>query len=877
MLLPRRSLRLLSVITLLVSSSSVYALRTELVPSGPYIPLLTAKHQMETADFNGDGIPDLVTSSEVVSTRVYSILLDVVQSDGTLGNPVTLYSSGFFSNFAIADVDRDGKSDIVFADYTAQTIVALLANGDGTFRTVSTATPFAVSQMVCADFDEDGFVDVAIGLYNTTTLAILHGDGSGTFTEVSPAERVTVSPAIVTLAGGDVDGDGHADIVIRSSLGSPSLSVLFGAGNASFASQATIRSATDSGGYGLLVRDLDGDGDGDILTTEYSANTLTVTRALPGRTFAASEPYVVRPAGYGVANPMTLAVADVDGDGKLDLVVALLNFRTYCVMYGHGDGSFDLPFQMKPPPVANTIQFVYGVATADFNHDGRADVFVGTDTTLWLMRSAAGDTVASAKPRYNVISAGQTAPIVVQITPPSTYTPFFLFADPSPTGVVRVKLGDTVVGTGTLGSQFNFNGVATGAATVNVDDLPVGDTTFDVEYDGDANYAASTTTVTQHVTSETSTITLASNENAEIVYGTQIVLTPAVTSSIPGSVSGSISLYIDDQLTNLFGNPYIYVDSLPVGTHSIYALYQGNDTHPPAKSNVITQSVRKRTPVVTLAPLPGVTYVAPDTMQRLDIGVQGPHADSVGRIFLYDGDQLLQTLTPPNGSGSFISLQVTPGPALGVGTHYLRAVYEGDANLSSATGGVTVKVFPSNQFLLDAVVQGDAITVFTAGAPAGTHHYRLYSRVGRAAWQSQVTFSSVFNQSSPLLDAVYVYKVEAYDSAEHLLGTTNSDLVVYEHFTDDPVLIGMPIKAVHLTELFAATNLLRSSAGLAPIAFDDIGQGFLIRAQHFAGMRGAINEARAALGVDPVAFDTNVAAGVVIRMVDLMTLRAALR
>jgi uncharacterized protein (TIGR03437 family) len=259
------------------------------------------------ADFNGDGKLDLALGGRVLLGR----------GDGTFSAPV---ETGRAVWIATGDFNGDRKADLVLSDPGAGTLTILLSNGDGTFRT---AQRFEVqaNQPHVADFNRDGWSDLAVvpGIEGAQQLSIFLGQGDGTF---RPAIRTQVNAW--GILPGDFNGDGLPDLATTSA-------VLLGKGDGTFERPLVYprpgnQVTQDTDPFPYAAADFDGDGKLDLVTTYFGAaivNHFSLFRGKGDGTLLPSVEYV---AGWA---PETATVADVDGDGRPDLIVT--NFRSNTV------------------------------------------------------------------------------------------------------------------------------------------------------------------------------------------------------------------------------------------------------------------------------------------------------------------------------------------------------------------------------------------------------------------------------------------------------------------------------------------------------------------------------------------------------------------
>ena len=274
---------------------------------------------LATADFNGDGHLDLVTTSTDYGCDTWFPAVNLGNGDGSFGDPIRVASLYLYSTPAIGDFNRDGKLDLAFADSSNGTMDVFLGNGDGTFQKplYTTLTYFAVSA-AAADLTLDGRLDIV-----TNGVDILRGQGNGKF---------------IDLPGPPADGSGlgflqlaelNSDRKLDAALFSQGVVTLLGNGNYSFQDPQTWWSGEYLGG-GVVpvyfgIADFYGDGmlgfavaDADALTQEpvlsiFRQTTLGVSPTFenfgPVKVGQSSAPQTVALSNIGnVALPLSIQI-----------------------------------------------------------------------------------------------------------------------------------------------------------------------------------------------------------------------------------------------------------------------------------------------------------------------------------------------------------------------------------------------------------------------------------------------------------------------------------------------------------------------------------------------------------------------------------------
>jgi hypothetical protein len=628
-------------------------------------------------DFNGDGRPDIL-----VRAGDHSLYLVLTDAQAKPVTPVLIFTSEYLNDVVTGDFDGDQKTDAVAADIATNSLIFLHSKGDGTFDApVVTPLTFAPTQLAAGDFDGDGRLDLAIRSYSAGTLSIYRGDGTGHFAEAS---RVTLpaSPSY-TMAVGDIDGDHRLDVLIGRSLG---FDLFFGKGDGTFETPLAFTAKGPS--VRFVIADLDGDGDAEILSCEFGANTVTVTVNLGSRSFAAPVTY-----DTGGGNPYDLIVADVNGDGKPDVVASLANGQVLAAFAGNGNGSLGKPDYAFTPTASNSNFFPGHLLAADYNGDGQTDIAVNSLAArgIAIFANAAGNVAMTVSSPYPVISAGQPITFGIIVSPDKGYIPSYSFPAPFPTGTVTLKEGSASLGTAVPKNRLAAIGVASFSA---------GTHTLTAEFAGDGSYRAGVSPkFDQKVVAEKTITTLKSNAEGSVPppYGQEFFLTADVQSPIAGSMYGSFWRFIDGvrQEYTLSGPPMNWsVNFLTPGTHTFYVRYEGNSTQPPSVSNVVTQVIRKAQSITTIDFGSFQTQVGKPLQTRVSLD-ENPHAGTPGGwVTIFEGTKMLAKVFGDNRyfSGG-LSLYLELPPFFQIGTHLIHAEYDGDQNYEpSVSKDVTVVV-----------------------------------------------------------------------------------------------------------------------------------------------------------------------------------------
>jgi len=226
---------------------------------------------------------------------------------------------------AVADFNGDGNLDIAIANRSSNDVSVLLGKGNGTFNTqvkysAGSGGPDPVS-IAAADVNGDGKPDLIVADIGTNSVSVLINTGTGTF-NAAVVYKVGKSPTAVAV--GDLSGDGTADIAVTNS-GDNTVTILTNNGSGAFT--ATFLAGTDATPSGIAIADFNGDGHNDIAVTNQVSNDVSILINQGSGTFAGAVNYcVVSTSGSCSAlsgiTPAALVAVDLNGDNKPDLAVA---------------------------------------------------------------------------------------------------------------------------------------------------------------------------------------------------------------------------------------------------------------------------------------------------------------------------------------------------------------------------------------------------------------------------------------------------------------------------------------------------------------------------------------------------------------------------
>ncbi len=652
-----------------------------------------------TADFNGDGVLDLVMTE---GDQLIGVSLG--NGDGTFKPVLSLGTNGIIpTNLIAADVNSDGKPDVIVSglmfgsNSDAGGLAVFLGKGDGSFQSpvvYDSGGTFPYS-LGTADLNADGNVDIVVADCSPITgspcglFGILLGNGDGTFQRVLTYNSGGFGAWALTVA--DLNGDNKQDLVIgnlcanANCSGDGAVAVLLGNGDGTFQSPVTY----DSGGRTLVpaIADVNGDGKPDILVANGQGNV--GLGVLIGNGDGSFRPVITY--GVGQKYVSSLAIGDFNKDSKVDVVVSVCNSGQYTceanasvvVLLGNGDGTFQTPISYS-----SGGWYSVGLAVADFNDDGQPDIAVANCAPdgglcngskpgvigVLLNDTSSGrlSTTTAIRSSPNPSFVGQTIAFTATVSSSS---------GPPPNGeTVTFHNGSAILGTSSLNS---------GVATLATSSLGVGTYTITATYAGDSNFATSTSAGLKQVVNSTTkspTSTMLASSLNPSTYGQTVTFTATVTNNGGSTPTGKVSFTwgtnsIGTATLNSSGVATLIKSNLNVQAFPLTAVYQGDANNVGSTSPVLTQVVNQTTSKATLTSSPNPSIVGQEV--TFTATITSPTVKATGPVTFKAGNAVLGTIQLTNGKATLTS------SSLPAGSTVVKVIYKGDSNIKSSSASVT--------------------------------------------------------------------------------------------------------------------------------------------------------------------------------------------
>lgn len=313
-----------------------------------------------SADFNKDGKTDIAVTND---DSKMTVLLGTAQ--GSFREPISFNTASRLTALVTGDFNGDGNPDLAATFFgNSENVVVHLGTGTGEFDAARIFSADSLpSALAVADFNGDNKQDLAVANENSSNVSILFGAGDGSFGQAVNVGGPTRPFRPVSIAAGDFTGDGKPDVAVTSSN---SLEIIPGNGQGGFGALVTLNAGFDP--KFITADDLNGDGRLDLAvgnTFEGRSNILILLANSSGG-FNASPNITLTELPFGAVPH--LAVGDLNGDSKKDLVAAISSTTSIIPLLGDGTGKFT-------PTASYTSGLTpYASVIGEFTGDGKADV-----------------------------------------------------------------------------------------------------------------------------------------------------------------------------------------------------------------------------------------------------------------------------------------------------------------------------------------------------------------------------------------------------------------------------------------------------------------------------------------------------------------------
>ena len=324
-------------------------------------------------DLDNDGKLDMVTVNESINRiNVYrNTSTNGSISSGSFASPIGFFVSSFPKAVAIGDLDNDGKQDLVVTNSFSLTI-SILRNITvaGSFESGSFENPVNINtansprQVAINDIDGDGKLDVVVTNYSSTSVSVFRNTAtSGTINSSSFATRVdfTTGTNPNGLCVADFNGDSKPDIAVAN-YGSNTISIFRNTASSgtinsgSFATKVDFATATNP--QSIAAADISGDGKVDIAVTNYGSNSVSVFQNTSSSGSITTGSFNAKVDFATGTNPSSIAIGDVDGDGKQDLAIANANSTNFSILRNNVDAAVWNGTSWSTAPSSTTDAFI---------------------------------------------------------------------------------------------------------------------------------------------------------------------------------------------------------------------------------------------------------------------------------------------------------------------------------------------------------------------------------------------------------------------------------------------------------------------------------------------------------------------------------------
>ncbi len=344
----------------------------------------TSPFSVAIGDLNGDSKPDLVTANNANGPDI-SILRNISTSSSiSFATKVEFPIASNSTSVALGDLDGDGKLDIISANPSNNSVSVLRNTSSGGTINFATKVDFSGNSdcvnVTIGDINGDGKPDlVIVNKTGSSSISVLRNTSSvGIISFATKVDFATgANPQAAAI--GDFDGDGKPDIAVAND-GSGTVSVLRNTSSTSTISFATkVDFTTDVNPFSVAIGDIDGDGKLDLAVANYgfasggnNVSVLRNTSSIGTINFATRINYTTG------TNPTSVSLGDINGDGKPDLAVTNRGLNTVSILHNKSDSGL---ISFSPKVDKTTGSNPYSVCIGDLDGDGKPDLAVANSNS----------------------------------------------------------------------------------------------------------------------------------------------------------------------------------------------------------------------------------------------------------------------------------------------------------------------------------------------------------------------------------------------------------------------------------------------------------------------------------------------------------------
>jgi hypothetical protein len=323
---------------------------------------------VSTGDLNGDGAFDLVLANYGQPSQVF---LNKNDGSGTFQPPIDLPESGSFAQVvAVGDLNNDGKLDLVLTNTFGQPSQVYINQGGGRFAAPATlpGSGNETIRMALADLNGDGLLDIILGNNGQPSQVYMN---TGAISFSTPAPLPGSGNNTFGVAAADLNGDGALDLALANRGQSSQIYLNKNDGSGAFLAPADLPGSTAAlSTTNVVAGDVNGDGALDLVLANFNAASQVYLNKDDGSgTFLPP----INLAGSGTRT-QTAAVADLDGDGRLDIVLGRPGQPSLIYLNSGGDWS-----TVQPRQLPGSGRTTLSLALVDVSGDGMTDIVLGNN------------------------------------------------------------------------------------------------------------------------------------------------------------------------------------------------------------------------------------------------------------------------------------------------------------------------------------------------------------------------------------------------------------------------------------------------------------------------------------------------------------------